>query len=243
MLLDLLCESNKVSFNIKVAESLGLHAAIYISELMNINEKAIRKDKVESINNKKYFTVDRKYLTARTTLSTKEQKDIEASLATIEILLEHPTKKDTFYLDIDALAVLLSGTVNTEFVDRIESIAKKKTKEELQAGKLKGEILASKKAIVTLDPILRNAWCEWIEVYANKNGYITPGIVKNNETNVMRATGNNLEAARQIVKYTAERAYQSMDYAIQNWRTLFATTIDNNIPARSRSIERGNEVF
>ena len=43
MLIELLSTSNYVSYNIKLAELLGLHSAIYISELMNINEKAIKK--------------------------------------------------------------------------------------------------------------------------------------------------------------------------------------------------------
>ena len=59
MLLDLLSLDNYVSYNIKVAEILGLHAAIYLSELMNINDKAIRKSKTKD----NFFTVDRKYIT------------------------------------------------------------------------------------------------------------------------------------------------------------------------------------
>jgi hypothetical protein len=51
VLIELLSTSNYVSYNIKLAELLGLHAAIYISELMNINDKAIRKNKL----NDNYF--------------------------------------------------------------------------------------------------------------------------------------------------------------------------------------------
>ena len=46
LLIDLLSTSNYVSYNIKLAELLGLHASIYISELMNINDKSIRKNKI-----------------------------------------------------------------------------------------------------------------------------------------------------------------------------------------------------
>ena len=67
MLIELLSTSNYVSYNIKLAELLGLHPAIYISELMNINDKAIKKDKLED----DYFTLVRSYITARTTLDEK----------------------------------------------------------------------------------------------------------------------------------------------------------------------------
>ena len=67
MLIDLLSTSNYVSYNIRLAELLGLHAAIYLSELMNINDKAIRKNKL----NDNYFKLKREYITSRTTFDVK----------------------------------------------------------------------------------------------------------------------------------------------------------------------------
>ena len=63
MLIELLSSSNYVNFNIKVAQILGLKSAIYLSQLMDINEKAIRKNKIED----NFFTIDRKYIESRTT--------------------------------------------------------------------------------------------------------------------------------------------------------------------------------
>ena len=79
MLIELLSSSNYVNFNIKVAQILGLKAAIYLSQIMDINEKAIRKNKVD--NN--YFTIDRKYVESRTTLTRDEQVAIEHDLLEI----------------------------------------------------------------------------------------------------------------------------------------------------------------
>ena len=53
MLLDLLSSSNQLSFNIKVAQLVGLHSAVYLSELMAINEKAIRKNKIAGLQAEK----------------------------------------------------------------------------------------------------------------------------------------------------------------------------------------------
>ena len=44
MLIDLLSANNYVNYNIKVAELVGLHPAIYLSELMNIQSKAEKKN-------------------------------------------------------------------------------------------------------------------------------------------------------------------------------------------------------
>ena len=82
MLIELLSTSNYVSYNIKLAELLGLHAAIYISELMNINDKAIKKNKVDQ----EYFKLDRSYITSRTTIEESEQLEIEENLLKLGIL-------------------------------------------------------------------------------------------------------------------------------------------------------------
>ena len=72
MLIELLSMSNYAHFNVKLAQILGLHQAIYLALIMDINEKAIRKSKID----KDFFTIDRKYITSRTTLSEQEQRDI-----------------------------------------------------------------------------------------------------------------------------------------------------------------------
>ena len=72
MLIELLSTSNYVSFNVKLAEILGLHPSIYISELLNINDKAIRKEKM----NESSFSLDREYIKKRTTLSVEEQLEL-----------------------------------------------------------------------------------------------------------------------------------------------------------------------
>ena len=67
MLIDLLCTDNYVSFNINIAKVMGLNYAIYISELLNISNKATAKKKL--LDGK--FKVDRDYIANRTT-NTKQ---------------------------------------------------------------------------------------------------------------------------------------------------------------------------
>ena len=104
MLLDLLSMDNYVSYNIRVAEIFGLHAAIYLSELLNINGKAIKKEKTKD----NYFKLDRKYIVKRTTISTTEQKKIDQELLAVGILKlgEDP---DTVTLDIASLTSVVAG--------------------------------------------------------------------------------------------------------------------------------------
>lgn len=48
---------------------MGLHTAIYVNELINISAKALKKNKLIA---DKFFLLDRKYITRRTTLDDKE---------------------------------------------------------------------------------------------------------------------------------------------------------------------------
>ena len=50
MLIELLSFSNYGSYNVKLANVLGLETAVYLSEIMNINERALRKNKLDDKN-------------------------------------------------------------------------------------------------------------------------------------------------------------------------------------------------
>ena len=83
MLVELLSQSNYQSFNIKLAHLLGLEPSIYLSTLIDINEKAYRKNKIIEDG---FFTIDRNYVEERTTLSKARQIKIEAELSRVGIL-------------------------------------------------------------------------------------------------------------------------------------------------------------
>ena len=242
MLVDLLSTSNSVSFNIKVAETFGLHTAIYISELTNIYEKAIRKKKIEEYGGLAYFTIDRKYLTSRTTLHTKEQKEIETSLVQVEILKLHPTKSDTIFLNIDALASLLGSEVDKTILNRIGQIAKKKSVEESKQGKLNGQIKAAKAAVKTSDPELRMAYYDWIDAFTAKFGYISPSVVKLNEEMVEKFAQKNHDAALSVIKTTAQHSWRSMEYAIKSY-TEQHPSISSSESSAPRVVSIGRDVF
>ena len=83
MLIELLASDNYVCYNRRLAEILGVKAAIYLSEILNINEKAFRKKAFDEDN---YFDLDRDYFTKRTALTTDEQLEIEANLVKLQII-------------------------------------------------------------------------------------------------------------------------------------------------------------
>ena len=104
MIVDLLATDNMVSYNVKIANVMGLHTAIYLTELINISLKAERKKKLVA---DKYFLIDRKYITQRTTLSVEEQITIEQKLSKVEVIQKPAGGIDTVYINVDKLAQII----------------------------------------------------------------------------------------------------------------------------------------
>ena len=105
MLLDLLSMDNYASYNIKVAQIFGLHPAIYLNELLNINEKAVRKSK---ITGEATFTIDRAYIEKRTTLTRAEQIKIDETFKEIGLLKVDESNQNVMSLDITTLTSIMS---------------------------------------------------------------------------------------------------------------------------------------
>ena len=82
MLTDLMCTDNYAMFNVKVANVMGLHAAVYVNEILNITQKAQQKRKIVD----GYVTIDRDYVHRRTTIFPEEQISIDKKLVGIGVL-------------------------------------------------------------------------------------------------------------------------------------------------------------
>lgn len=212
MILDLLATSNNVSYNIKLAQLLGLHTAIYLSELLNINTKAIKKDKVTD----SFFTIDRKYLESRTTFDLVEQERIERQLLELNIL--HKTDNDnSISLDIPYLTSLLS-TDDEKILSNIKLITKKSTSKRTFT-KRELECMEMKKYIVTNNSTLRKAYEDWIDgVYANPKGFLSKKAVELAQTSISSYCNGNLNMAIDILNIATVGGYREMQWAIDRYK-------------------------
>src|SRR5574344_1314826 len=120
MLLDLLSMDNYASYNIKVAQIFGLHPAIYLNELLNINEKAVRKSK---ITGEATFTIDRAYIEKRTTLTRAEQLEIDETFKEIGLLKVDESNQNMMSLDITTLTSIMSE--GKEFIKELKIMTKR----------------------------------------------------------------------------------------------------------------------
>ena len=212
MLIELLSSSNYVNFNIKLAQILGLKPAIYLSQIMDINEKAIRKNKVD--NN--YFTIDRKYIESRTTLTKDEQSSIEKDLLNIGILEKDVEKKNTISLNITMLTSIMM-TPDEDLLKDISSLSKSKKK------KTKSEVIEEhlKDNILTTNTELREAYYEWIESVIAKRGAMTKAAVIHAQPTLDNFCNRNLDIALKVLEIASIHGYEDINWAINSYNKEF----------------------
>ena len=220
MLIELLSSSNYVNFNVKLAQILGLKPAIYLSQIMDINEKAIRKNKVD--NN--YFTIDRKYIESRTTLTKDEQVSIEKDLLNIGILEKDADKRNTICLNITMLTSIMM-TPDEDLLKDISSLSKgkkKRTKSEVIEENLKDNVL-------TTNNELREAYYEWIESVLAKKGMMTKAAVIHAQPTLDQFCNRNLDVALKVLEIASIHGYEDINWAINSYNKDFK--VSYNIPA------------
>lgn len=200
---------NYVNFNIQFAQILGLHTAIYVSELLNINEKAVRKKKVKD----NFFTIDRKYIKDRTTIDIPEQKEIDKCLLNLGILKQDKDNMDTLTLDLTVLTSLVSSEPTT--VKDLQKIVKnaapkKKTKSAIIADSLKAKLNVS-------NPELHELYCQWIDTVMHKQGWMSATSVTTAPQVLDAYCDHNLDMALEIMKIASLNGYRDIQWAINSY--------------------------
>lgn len=248
MLIDLLSTDNYVVYNYELANSVGLHAAIYINELINISKKAEKKKK---LIDDKYFIVDRKYITLRTTFPLTEQRSLDTFLEE-HGLVERGEKLDSIYVNIEQLTQLLLGeslmpkvTVPPKpktVVAPVAEVALPKTKVPQKvaiANKLKSFVYSTNKELF-------DAYIEWIDSVCDKIGWMSQKAVMVGQQVVDDYAKGNLDVALKIVEIGTLNGWKDLNYAIdvfeKDYKSKFMPKSSEPPAARKRAVV-SDEVF
>lgn len=246
MMLDILATDNMVSYNVKVARIMGLHSAIYINELINISAKAIKKSKLIA---GKYFLLDRKYITERTTIEEKEQLAIDYKLVQNNIINKPEDSTDAIFINVDKLAEMISSD-NEKYLNSLS----KRT--QVHTTSLPGmkETLKQKKAkelktfITTDDDKLRVAFEGWIDSVQNnpKSTGLTSVKVRLFQKDVREFANGDLNLALKIIEMSTKGSYTDAQWAINNfnahppvgYRKRFESGTDSGV-GRQQDLDSG----
>lgn len=235
MLFDLLSTDVYVSYNVDLAHIIGLQGAVYISELININRKAIKKQKL--IDN--YFVVDRKYIEQRTTLKEQEQLELDKCLARIDLIIIGEDKNH-LQVNMDALTGIMLEP-NKTIVAEASSVIKrgKPSKKESIVKNLKSNI-------VTTNAELQEAYCNWIDAVMAKQGWMSKEAVIEGQKIIDEFTSRDLDLALDVLKTASICGYRDMTWAIQAYksRPVKATFKEDTVkPCISSKSQLADEVF
>ena len=210
MLIELLSQSNYGSYNVRVANIIGLESAVYLNEIMNINEKALRKNKVD--NN--FFTLDRKYIKDRTTLDEDKQREIEQKLVKIGII-EKVDESSAICLNITVLTSILMSP-DEDLVKNIKKLSKIKSSGKVtKAQQIKDNL---KELIITTNGELRDAYSEWIDAVMSRQGWMSAKSVTVAQKNIDTFSDRNLDIALKILEIATINAYRDIDWAINVYK-------------------------
>ena len=216
MLIELLNTSNYVSYNTTVANILGLHASIYISEILSINTKAIKKKMIDD----KVFKIDRDYIKSRTTFDESEQLEIENNLLKIG-LLEKPTEdKNCIKLNINVLTTLVMSE-DEELISNITKLTKVKTTKATKGEKIKEEL---KQNIVTTNEELRAAYFSWIDTVYAKQGWLSKKSVVAAQQIVDNFSQRDLDIALKLIEIADTNGYRHMEWAVNMYKKNYSVT-------------------
>ena len=206
MLINLISQSNYQSYNVILANALGLYEAVYLNALIEINEKAIRKDKLVD----EHFTIDRNYIKNRTTLGVSQQKKIEEVLETAKII--HKNNDDCIKVNID----ILSGIMMAK-EDKIEtnlSFLKQATVSE-KTRKSENILRAVKNNINQSYPEdMKQAYSEWLDVIQNKFGFVSKQMILTAQSVVDNEANHDVDKAIDIIHIASANGWKDMSYAV-----------------------------
>lgn len=221
MLIDALNTNNFIQFNIALAQcdAIGLHGAIYISELSNIYRKAFEKKRLDN----DFFLVDRKYIAKRTTISIEEQINLDINLMKLNLLKKDLTNPDIIKVDFQLLLCLITH-LDTELNEDIrvlcnipKSSKKRGTKSVTSDPSLpkktkKEKIIENlQNSLVESDPELLKALKGWIETIGTVN-FMTKVQLDTFLTDLYNYIGNNKALGVRLVNIAISQGYKTFEF-------------------------------
>ena len=229
-----------LSVNIHVAKMFGLNTAVYWSVVSEILDRVKDKKTVDQFG---FFKIDRKYVTAKTTLTTKQQRDCDAILSESGIVAVDPTNSDRISVNVGQMvsyiinsdvAVISNVTpvVNKKAKSTTASKTSTKLSDEQKEAKLQGMRNSVFKYITETDPDLLSAYRNWIDsVVGNTKANGTTA--KLFQESIDKYT-NDKSVKIQLINYSALRAYVDSRWAIEYF--------ERNVSGRNTTEQKSAQV-
>ena len=206
-------ESNYGTYNVKCAQIFGLTCAIYLSEILDIYQKAHKKNKIDE---EEYFKLNRDYIRERTTLDRTQQSELDDILSSVNVL--HLKDKDHLKIDVDHLTAILTSK-DEELLKSISNECKYQSKEQKRESKNKAVIENLKASIECSNGELLGALRCWVDSVCERN-FLNKASVKAFQNVLNGYCRGDLDMALEIVDIATKKGYKECQWAINIFERL-----------------------
>lgn len=209
----------KNEYSPKIAQLLGLKAAVYAEVLVDIYNKATKK---QTLDPEGYCTLDRDYIRLQTTLTDEDQLNCDVTLEQMQIVERNFLDFNSVKVDKMKYISILLGTDVQTLQD--EAKQTKAGKEEKKANKKVYQALGVKKSIVESDPDVKAKLCELVDAsFAGKYRPLNKQSVKVFQDTVNNYT-NDKQAKIQIISIAISNGYTDPSWAINAFNRDYVRT-------------------
>lgn len=235
MFLDLLKTDNYISFNKRLAHIIGLKESIYVSQIINIMDKAQKKNKLYDND---FIKLDRNYMYEQTTLTIEEQLKIDEKLMAINLIIRDFDNPDLLKVDIE----LVISIVSTNDFKAIEKISNKVSANKRVDKKTKMHYVAQNlyRYVNTGNDDLNKAMYKWIDAILDTKGAVLNSVSINLFiTELNQYTRGNLPLALKLVEIGTAFNYRDFTWVAKRYEQDNKT---NKVP-QGQSTTLSNKIY
>ena len=214
MYLDLLGADKYINMNIRLAQFTDVKTAIYFAELLNIISQVVRKTTFDSEG---YFTLNRKYMTDRTTLLAEEQVECENKLSVFGLI--SVKDKNKLAVNLEAYFKLLIDDVHVPSAAERELAAKEEKKRLAAEKRHLGQIEVMCKAVDKFDipDILKSSLHDWVDsIYSKPGGFLTARVIEVFINDLYQFSGNETTLL-DLVKIATVQGWSNPEWVINSY--------------------------
>ena len=205
--LDLAGNSSYGRYNRKFAQIVGLEAAVYWSEILEVLDRVLEK---KTFDHDGWFVLNRDYIKKRTTFSEEKQKECEDILSRIEIYQVSPDNENRVRCDVKAFVKIIAED-DIETVKEVKAIAKAATKT-AKAESKKANIIAMLVNSLSESPEVTEKYRQFLEVAYGK-GLCQKAKLKNFVDEINQFTSDD-SVKIQLLNIGIDRSYAKAEWII-----------------------------
>lgn len=234
---NILSQDSHLIVNMVVAHNFGLNTAVYWASLSEILPRVRRKN---TIDENGFFSIDREYVTKRTTLSVTDQRACDDLLVAAGIMRVDESNPDRISLDsVRMLSYIVEGDLenlpkNPAIILTSKTTSKRSSGKSTKAKTSKSTLTPEQKEerfkyaaasvhakLEEPDPELSAAYLEWCTALMGKKGMnsVTAQTFKDD----LDAYTSDKTTKLEILKIAAAKEYNQVAWAIQTYERLVAS--------------------